>query len=154
MGVASIVYGVRIRGINSMQPSFIFALGRRVLTGIANILYGTAITDLYTCLKLFPVDFLRSIELTESGFGLDTEMTALALRNRLKPFEIPITYVGRTASEGKKIKFSNAFESVSILIRCRMRKPLVYQVKKYAKRNINFVQSSSEQIYVVHEDFA
>jgi glycosyltransferase involved in cell wall biosynthesis len=154
MGVASIVYGVRIRGINSMHPSFIFALGRRVLTAITNILYGTAITDLHTCLKLFPVDFLRSIELTESGFGLDTQMTALALRNGLKPFEIPITYVGRTASEGKKIKFSHAFECVSILVRCRLSKPLGYQVKKYAKRNINFVQQSSEPLYVVHEDFA
>jgi len=154
MGVASIVYGVRIRGINSMHPSFIFALGRRVLTGITNILYGTAITDLHTCLKLFPVDFLRSIKLTESGFGLDTQMTAMALRNGLKPFEIPITYVGRTASEGKKIKFSHAFECVAILIRCRMNKPFGYQIKKYAKRNINFVVQRHEPIYVVHEDFA
>jgi glycosyltransferase involved in cell wall biosynthesis len=153
MGVASIVYGVRLRGVNSMQPSFIFALGRRVLTAITNILYGTAISDLHTCLKLFPVDFLRTIELTESGFGLDTQMTALALRNQLKPFEIPITYVGRTASEGKKIKFSHAFECVFILIRCRFSKPLGYQVKKYAKRNINFVLQRPDPIYIAYEDF-
>ena len=154
MGVASIVYGVRIRGLNTMQPSFIFALGRRVLTAITNILYGTAISDLHTCLKLFPVDFLRRIELTESGFGLDTQMTALALRNNLKPFEIPITYVGRTSSEGKKIKFSHAFECVFILIRCRFSKKIGFQVKKYAKRNINFVIQSQEPTFEVHEDFA
>jgi len=154
MGVASIVYGVRIRGLNSMQPSFIFALGRKVLTLITNILYGTAISDLHTCLKLFPVDFLRSVELTESGFGLDTQMTALALRNNLIPFEIPITYIGRTASEGKKIQFSHAFECVFILIRCRFSRTIGYKVKKYAKRNINFVMQSQEPSFETYQDFA
>jgi len=154
MGIASVVYGVRIRGINSMHPSFLFSLGRRFLTSFANVLYGTAITDLHTCLKLFPLEFLRAIELSESGFGLDTQITALALRNGLKPFEIPITYVGRSVLEGKKIRFKDAFVCMSILIQTKLTKQINYKDVRYAKRNVDFVQQRNELVQIFNRDFA
>ncbi len=129
MGLANVVYGVRMPGLNSMQPSLTFALGRRILTQVTNIIYGTAINDLHTCLKLIPIDFLRKLELTESGFGLDTEITALILRNGLRPFEMPITYIGRGALEGKKIRKRDGFDCLRILIKMRFSKKVEYRYR-------------------------
>lgn len=102
-GIADVVFGSRVRGVNTAQPSLAFSIGRSLLTLYMNVLFGSTITDLHTCLKLIPTEVLRASALTENGFGLDTEITCELLRRKLHPFEVPITYVGRTASEGKKI---------------------------------------------------
>ena len=117
-----VVYGVRIAGHNVMLPSFIHALGNRVLTFCTNFLYGAWLSDMHTCLKLFPTEFLRSVRLTENGFGLDTELTAIALRTGLRPFEVPSSYVGRTRKEGKKIGLRDAFVCIIVLLKVRFRR--------------------------------
>jgi glycosyltransferase involved in cell wall biosynthesis len=102
-GIAQVVFGSRVRGVNTAQPSLGFAIGRAVMTHYINILFDSTITDLHTCLKLIPTEVLLSSTFTENGFGLDTEIACELLRRKLHPFEVPITYVGRTATEGKKI---------------------------------------------------
>ena len=102
-GIAEVVFGSRVRGVNTAQPSLAYSLGRSFLTHYMNVLFGSTITDLHTCLKLIPTEVLRDSTLTENGFGLDTEITCELLLRKLHPFEVPITYVGRTATEGKKI---------------------------------------------------
>ena len=154
MGVAPAVYGVRLRGNNTMQPSYLFASARKYLTAFTNILYGSAISDLHTCLKLFPTDFLRSLELHQNGFGLDTEITALALRSGLRPFEIPVTYVGRTKEEGKKIHLGDGVKCLWILIRIRFGKKINFEKKKYAPRNRNFIDTATHYLEVQGEYLA
>ena len=102
-GYADVVFGSRVRGVNTSQPSLIFSIGRTFLTFYMNVLFGSAITDLHTCLKLIPTRALREANLKENGFGLDTEITCSLLKNKVYPFEVPITYVGRTKAQGKKI---------------------------------------------------
>lgn len=102
-GIAEVVFGSRVRGVNTAQPSLAFSMGRSFLTHYMNVLFGSTITDLHTCLKLIPTEVLRQSALTENGFGLDTEITCELLLRKLHPFEVPITYVGRTATQGKKI---------------------------------------------------
>ena len=96
------------------------------MTLAANILYGAAITDLHTCLKLLPVPLLRAMHLEESGFGLDTEITAEMLRRGFRPFEVPVGYVGRSKEEGKKIRFSHALECLWVLVKVRTRGRVSY----------------------------
>ena len=141
MGVAPVVYGVRVRGNNTLQPSFVFASARKFFTLFTNILYGSAISDLHTCLKLFPTNFLRSLELSENGFGLDTEITALALRSGLRPFEIPVTYVGRNKEQGKKINLMDGVKCLKVLITVRMRKKIDFVARNYVERNPNFIET-------------
>ena len=105
-----------------MQPSFIFSLGRQVMTLYMNMLFGSAITDLHTCFKLIPVEYLLNGDLKENGFGLDTEMTCLLLKNHVHPFEVPITYVGRTAAQGKKITKKDALICLKIITVKRFKK--------------------------------
>ena len=89
--------------------------GNRLLTGLANILFNAHISDLHTCLKLIPAPMLRDLNLSESGFGLDTEVTAMLLRCGIRPFEVPVTYYARSHAQGKKITWRDAFECVWIL---------------------------------------
>lgn len=120
-GRAEVVYGARLRGAGTTHPTFIHAFGNWVMTSAANILYGSAISDLHTCLKLLPLPLVRAMELTEHGFGLDTEITCEMLRRGFRPFELPISYVGRSKDEGKKIKSSDAVRCFLVMFRVRMR---------------------------------
>ncbi len=120
-GRAEVVYGVRVRGAGALFPSFVNVLGNRLMTAAANVLYGSAISDLHTCLKLLPVPMLRLMQLEEEGFGLDTEISAEMLRRGFRPFEIPVSYVGRSRAEGKKIRLSDAFRCLQVLLKVRLR---------------------------------
>lgn len=120
-GRAEVVYGVRLGGMNSTQPSLLHAVGNRIMTWSVNVLYGCAIHDLHTCLKLLPLPLLRDLRLTERGFGLDTEITCEMLRKGFRPFEVPVSYVGRTKEEGKKIAFRDALRCFQVMVAVRRR---------------------------------
>ena len=121
-GCADHVFGARIRGVNARFPSFRFAVGGRMTTLAANLLYDACLADMHTCLKLVPTDHLRSFSLKEGGFGLDTEVTARLLRGGIRPFEVPVTYHGRSVDEGKKITWHDGFTCLAILVRVRMQR--------------------------------
>jgi dolichol-phosphate hexosyltransferase len=119
-GRCSVVYGARLFGCNTVYRSYLYAMGNRVLTGLANILFNANLSDLHTCLKLIPMSMWRDLKLTERGFGLDTEITALLLRRGVRPFEVPVAYYGRSHADGKKITWRDAFACARILVRVRI----------------------------------
>lgn len=129
-GRAEVVYGSRMSGFGTVHPSLWHAVGNRAMTIFANVMFGSAISDLHTCLKLLPMPLLKSFTLDEAGFGLDTEVSAEVLRAGFRPFEIPISYVGRSKEDGKKIRFSDALRCVYVIIKVRMR-----PVTSYGKRD-------------------
>jgi glycosyltransferase involved in cell wall biosynthesis len=120
-GRCDVVYGVRLFGCNTVYRSYRYALGNRLLTRTANILFNACLSDLHTCLKLMPLAMLRNLKLVETGFGLDSELTAVLLRRGVRPFEVPVSYYSRSHAEGKKITWRNAVECIWILLRVRFR---------------------------------
>ena len=119
-GRCNVVYGVRLFGCNTVYQSYRYAVGNRVLTLMANMLFNAHISDLHTCLKLIPSGMLRELNLSESRFGLDTEVTALLLRQGVRPFEVPVSYYSRSHAQGKKITWRDAVKCVWILLRVRL----------------------------------
>jgi glycosyltransferase involved in cell wall biosynthesis len=119
-GRCTVVYGARLFGYNTVYRSYRYAVGNRTLTLAANILFDAHISDLHTCMKLMPVVVLKDPELRERGFGLDTEITALLLKQGIRPFEVPISYYGRSHAEGKKITWRDAVICLRILLRVRV----------------------------------
>ena len=115
----SVVYGTRLFGYNTVYQSYRYARRSRWLTRLANLLFDACINDLYTCLKLIPIEIFDKLPLSEPGFGLDTEMTALMLKHGVRPFEVPVTYYSRSHSQGKKISWRDAATCVRILLRVR-----------------------------------
>jgi glycosyltransferase involved in cell wall biosynthesis len=122
-GVADHVFGTRVFGLNTRFPSYRFAMGGRLTTAAANMLFDSCLTDMHTCLKLVPLQDLRHMVFSESGFGLDTELTAKLLRAGVRPYEVPVTYNGRTVLEGKKLSWWDGVECLRILARTRMHGP-------------------------------
>ncbi len=120
-GRAEIVFGSRMSGFGTVHPSLMHAVGNRTMTLFANLLYGSAISDLHTCLKLLPLPLVRSFRLEETGFGLDTEISAEMLRSGFRPFEVPASYVGRSKEDGKKIRVADAVRCFYVLIKVRLR---------------------------------
>jgi glycosyltransferase involved in cell wall biosynthesis len=114
-----IVYGTRLFGQNTVFQSYRYAMGNRAMTSIANIMFDAYLSDMHTCLKLIPLALFRQLNLKETGFGLDTELTAALLRSGARPFEVPVSYHSRTHAEGKKINWRDGLVCLRILGRVR-----------------------------------
>jgi glycosyltransferase involved in cell wall biosynthesis len=120
-GRSSVVYGVRLFGYNTVYRSYRHAVGNRLLTRAANILFDASLTDMHTRLKLIPLSMLKSINLRQTGFGLDTELTASLLRCGIRPFEVPVSYYSRLHVKENRITSRHAILCFLILLRVRFR---------------------------------
>ena len=115
-----VVYGSRRLMKDNVQYSGLsFYLGGLSLTVLANLLYGTRITDEPTCYKMFDSKLLKSVNLKTERFEFCPEVTAKVSKLGHKIYEIPISYKPRHVSEGKKIKLKDYFAAVWTLIKYR-----------------------------------
>jgi glycosyltransferase involved in cell wall biosynthesis len=119
-GRCDVVYGARLFGVNTVYQSYRYAMGNKLMTQLANILYDSYLSDMHTCLKLMPLEVFQGLNLSEMGFGLDTQVTALLLRSGVRPFEVPISYHSRSHAQGKKISWRDAVKCIWILLRTRV----------------------------------
>jgi glycosyltransferase involved in cell wall biosynthesis len=117
---SAVVFGSRLFGLNTVYRSYWYALGNKVTTLAANVLFDAYVSDLHTCLKLVPLHLFRRMRLLEHGFGLDTEITAGLLRLGLRPFEVPVSYHSRSRADGKKITWQDGVKCLMILLRVRV----------------------------------
>jgi hypothetical protein len=135
--------------MNTVYQSYRFAVGNRFLTHAANLLFDAYVSDLHTCLKLMPRTLLQQMSLREAGFGLDTEITATLLKQGVRPFEVPISYHGRTAADGKKITWRHGIECLQILGRVRFastRQRVVADVVPPAPQPIDVVEAVTKEL--------
>jgi glycosyltransferase involved in cell wall biosynthesis len=119
-GVADHVFGTRVFGLNTRFQSFKFAVGGRATTLAANIIFDSCLTDMHTCLKLIPRQEFLSLDLRERGFGLDTQLTAQLLSRGVRPYEVPVTYRGRSVADGKKINWRDGVRCLLLLLHIRL----------------------------------
>ena len=68
-------------------------------------IYKVKLKDPFTMFKVFRSDCIQNLDFRENGFAFDVELVAKLIRSGNKPIEIPISYVTRGYSEGKKIRF-------------------------------------------------
>ncbi|MFI5834251.1 glycosyltransferase family 2 protein [Micromonospora sp. NPDC051300] len=120
-GRATVVYGNRTFGSHSSY-SFWYVVGNKGVTLAANVLYNSYIGDLETCFKLMPLELYRSLQVRSRGFGMEAEVTGKLLRQRIRPYEVPISYRARGREEGKKITWKDGVEAIWILARERARR--------------------------------
>jgi hypothetical protein len=71
--------------------------------------------------KALRTDVLRSLDLRESHFGIEPEITGKVCKRKLRIYELPIAYYGRTYDEGKKITWRDGFRAIWVLFRVRVR---------------------------------
>ena len=71
--------------------------------------------------KAFRADVLRELDLRESSFTIEPEITAKVCKRRLRIYELPVSYYGRTYEEGKKITWRDGFAATRVLLVERLR---------------------------------
>jgi glycosyltransferase involved in cell wall biosynthesis len=118
-GRTPVVYGSRFMGGPRSAMSLTHTLGNKFLTVITNLLYGTALSDMETCYKLFRKDVIAGMVLRSRAFEIEPEMTAKILKRGFTIFEVPISYNGRSFHEGKKIGWRDGFSAVRTLVKYR-----------------------------------
>ncbi|MEK7389179.1 MAG: glycosyltransferase family 2 protein [Elusimicrobiota bacterium] len=118
-GRADVVYGSRFLGGPHRVLFFWHYFGNLVFTLLANVLYDINLTDMGTCYKAFLADKLKAIPLSSERFGIEAELTAKICKRRLRIYEVPISYSGRTYLEGKKITWKDGFSYLWCLLRYR-----------------------------------
>ena len=117
-GDAEVVYGTRTFGSHNSY-SFVYVLGNKAVTTLANVLFNCYISDLETCFKLMPTALYRDLRVRETGFGMEAEVTGKLLRRGIRPYEVPISYRARSRAAGKKLTWRDGAEAVWILLRER-----------------------------------
>ena len=118
-GKAQVVYGSRFMGPHT-NMYFWHAVGNKVLNFIVNILFNTTLSDMETCYKVIPVELMRRINLRENDFRIEPEITCKLLLEGVRIYETPISYVGRSFEEGKKIGWFDAVLAVQTIITIRV----------------------------------
>lgn len=120
-GAADVVFGSRLSG-GKPQRAYLFwhLVGNRFLSLLTNVLYNTTLSDIETGYKAFRTDVLRSLDLTEDSFAIEPEITAQVCKRKLRIYELPISYYGRSYAEGKKITWRDGFRAAWVLLRLRV----------------------------------
>jgi len=121
-GVADVVFGSRLSG-GQPQRAYLFwhLFGNRLLSLLTNVLFNTTLSDMESGYKAFRTEVLRSLDLRQNDFTIEPEITAKVCKRKLRIYELPIAYYGRTYAEGKKITWRDGFRAVQVLVGERMR---------------------------------
>ncbi len=75
------------------------------------------LTDMETCYKVFRADLLKSIPIRCNRFGFEPEITMKCAKRKLRIYEVPISYHGRTYEEGKKIGWKDGVKALGVILR-------------------------------------
>jgi dolichol-phosphate mannosyltransferase len=91
-----VVLGSRLNG--QIQPGAMTStnyFGNKMLTLLANALYGTRISDVCTGLWGFNSKVIKNLDLNSNHFEIEAEMFATSVKNKYNITEIPISYKRR-----------------------------------------------------------
>jgi glycosyltransferase involved in cell wall biosynthesis len=120
-GSADVVYGSRLSGGKPQRAYFFWHfVGNKFLSLLTNILFNTTLSDMETGYKAFRIEVLRSLDLRQDDFGIEPEITAKICKRKLRVYELPIAYYGRTYAEGKKITWRDGFKAIRVLLSVRL----------------------------------
>ncbi len=116
-----VVYGSRF--LKKHKPLYkIYFLGNKFLTLLTKIFYGTKITDMETCYKVFKSEIIKNIKLKSNNFNIEPEITSKILKLGIKIKEVPISYAPRTIEEGKKINWMDGIHAIFTLFYWKFKK--------------------------------
>lgn len=117
-GHADAVFGSRyLRGEQTRVLPFWHSMINKFLTLVSNMFCNLNVTDMETCYKVFRTDLLKSIPIRSDRFGFEPEITMKSSKRKLRIYEVPISYHGRTYEEGKKIGWRDGVKVFGVILR-------------------------------------
>lgn len=122
---AQVVYGTRLKNYPlrlagaRKTPLISHYLGNKFLTIFTNLLYGSSVTDMETCYKMFRKDVIDNLALKSRRFEFEAEITAKIIKKGIRIYEVPIRVKPRGYNEGKKITWRDGFMALWTLLKYR-----------------------------------
>ena len=133
-GKADVVFGSRFLVSNSRRALYFWhRVGNNFLSTLSNIFTNIDLTDMETCYKVMKLDIAKSLQIQESRFGLEPEITAKVAAMRVRIFEVPISYNGRTYEEGKKITWKDGLSAIRCIVKYNLPSAKKQQLAQYRK---------------------
>jgi glycosyltransferase involved in cell wall biosynthesis len=116
-GHADAVFGSRYLAGEQMRVlPFWHSVMNKGLTTLSNMFSNLNVTDMETCYKVFRTDLLKSIPIRSNRFGFEPEITMKVSKRKLRVYEVPISYHGRTYEEGKKIGWKDGVKALGVIL--------------------------------------
>ena len=116
-GRADVVFGSRFVGSEAHRVLYFWHfVGNRFLTLLSNVCTNLNLTDMETGFKAFRREVIEKIDLKESGFGVEPELTAKVARLGVPIYEVAISYSGRTYAQGKKVTWRDGISALRCII--------------------------------------
>jgi dolichol-phosphate mannosyltransferase len=123
LGVADVVLGSRFLSHGYHRVLYFWhSLGNKFLTVLSNMLTDLNLTDMETCYKVFRREVIQSITIEENRFGFEPEVVAKIAQQRLRIYEMGVSYRGRTYAEGKKIGVKDGFRALYCILKYNLHK--------------------------------
>jgi glycosyltransferase involved in cell wall biosynthesis len=118
-GKADVVYGSRfLGGLGAHRVLYFWHyVGNKFLTLCSNMASDLNLTDMETCYKAFRSEVIQRVQIRESRFGFEPEITAKLAKANLRIYEVGISYSGRTYAEGKKIGWRDGFRALWCILK-------------------------------------
>jgi glycosyltransferase involved in cell wall biosynthesis len=117
-GHADAVFGSRyMLGEQSRVLPFWHSMINKGLTTVSNMFCNLNLTDMETCYKVFRTDLLKSIPIRSDRFGFEPEIVMKSAKRKLRIYEVPISYHGRTYEEGKKIGWKDGVKAFGVILK-------------------------------------
>jgi len=117
-GKVDVVFGSRFSGRHTGMY-FWNAIGNKALTFLTNFLFNAWISDMETCYKVMRTEILRALDLRSNDFRIEPEIAGKVLLLGYRIYEVPVSYMGRTYEEGKKIRKRDGIKAILSLLRFR-----------------------------------
>ena len=118
LNLADVVYGSRFQtGEMRRVLYFWHYVGNRFLTLLSNSFTNLNLSDMETCYKVIKADFFKKINIKESRFGVEPEITGKLSALGARFYEVSISYYGRTYEEGKKIGVKDGFRAIWCILK-------------------------------------
>jgi len=114
---ADVVYGSRFLRQGAHGQGWLHRQANRCVTLASNLFTGLKLTDMETCYKAMKIETLDEIKLCQNRFGVEPELTAKLARRGARFLEVPISYAGRSFSEGKKVGLRDIFNAAWCIVR-------------------------------------
>ena len=144
-GHADAVFGSRyVRGEQTRVLPFWHSMINKFLTLVSNMFCNLNVTDMETCYKVFRTDLLKSIPIRSDRFGFEPEITMKSAKRKLRIYEVPISYHGRTYEEGKKIGWKDGLKVFGVLLRYWLIDDLY--VEPYGRGSLNNITGTPQYV--------
>ena len=119
-GQAQAVWGSRFLGGDDDTMKGSHRVGNKMFAAVVRVLYGQPLSDPLTCYKLMNRRVAQGLNLRESNFRIDAEITGKLLRAGVPIHEVPISFHGRSFEEGKKINWRHGFGILWVFFKAKL----------------------------------